>query len=761
MFKQKTLRYIFALSVLLTIISPSINAYFIYPTFTRLLISFTESEAARLADHFKKIVIEGETLKAPEQFIDDVLDLQEKFHLTKLKVFSHTGETIYSTDRKDIGVINTKPYFINKVASGEIYTKFVQKDTKSLENQIVTADVVETYIPIMSRGYFLGAFEIYYDITAHKKKLDELVFYSSMVPLAIMFTFLLLISVSLFKLDRSVTRRRQAEKALQRAHDQLERQVEERTSELTQANKQLLQEIATKKGIEQELRRAAEEWQCTFDSMSDGISIHDSNNKIIKANSALQKLLNIPLMELQNQNCYQLFHHTDKPINNCPADKCLHKKRPSQIEKFEPWLDLWLSISCSPIFNENNGVRGIVHVVRDVTKRRIAEEELRRTRNYLDNLINSMPSVLIGVNQEGGITRWNNEAEKVFGLSSEEVAGRMIEDVLPYDAEQMEKLRKAIDDKAPDRVERLVQHIDGETLFFDMIVYPLQESSAGAVIRIDDVTARVKLENMMVQTEKMMSVGGLAAGMAHEINNPLGGIIQSIQNTFRRFSPDMKKNIEVAAKYGVDLDAVNRYMKERSILTFLEGINDSALRAAKIVRGMLTFSRQSEPTMYPVDLGELIERTVDLAAQDYDLKKSYDFRYIKIDCDFSPDLPEVPCIETELEQVILNLLRNAAQAMREENEDAMTESPLITLETRKTDGYALIIVKDNGPGMDSKTAKRVFEPFFTTKKPGVGTGLGLSVSYFIITENHGGSMTVESRQDSGAKFTISLPLQRS
>lgn len=771
MFKQRPLRYIFILSVLLTITFPSINAYFIYPTFTRLLISFTETEAARLADHFKKVVISDDTIMTPSHFIDNVISLQENFHLMKLKVFLNTGETIYSTDPADIGAMNTKNYFIENVAKGEVFTKFVQKNTRSLENQIVTADVVETYVPIMAAGNFLGAFEIYYNITERKKKLDDLIFYSSFIPLAILITFLLMISVALLKLDKSVTRRQKAENALKHAHDELELQVEERTAELTSTNVRLVEEISTRKGAESdlrkaadELRKAASEWQSTFDSMTDAVAIIQMPEKFtLKTNSAMQALLGINIKQIREiaPLACRIFHPDGDPADSdCPLELCVNYKMPASAEVFDQELGLWLSITCSPVLDDNSHINGVVHVVRDVTKRRVAEEELRQTRNYLDNLINSMPSVLIGINSEGRITQWNNEAERFSGLSCKEVAGRIIEEVLPFNVKQMKKLRRAIQKKDHNHTERLVHHVNEDTLFFDMIVYPLQESTAGAVVRIDDVTARVRLENMMVQSEKMMSVGGLAAGMAHEINNPLGGIIQSIQNTMRRFSPEMKKNMEIASRLNVDLVAVNRYMQARDIVTFLEGINNSALRAAKIVRGMLTFSRQSELTMFPVKLDALIEKTVDLATKDYDLKKSYDFKHIKIKYDFSPDLPEVPCIETELEQVILNLLRNAAQAMKE-NVQIMTEPPLITLETRKNDDSALIIVTDNGPGMDNKTAKRVFDPFFTTKKPGEGTGLGLSVSFFIINENHGGNITVASEKGNGAKFIISLPIQRS
>ena len=261
---------------------------------------------------------------------------------------------------------------------------------------------------------------------------------------------------------------------------------------------------------------------------------------------------------------------------------------------------------------------------------------------------------------------------------------------------------------------------------------------------------------MMVQTEKMLSVGGLAAGMAHEINNPLGVIMQGSQNILRRIDPDMPQNREAAAAIDADLHRINRYLAERGILHFLEGIREAGARAAKIVADMLSFSRRSESHFALVDLEEMLETVLRLAASDYDLKKKYDFRRITIERDYDPALRLMYCDKTEIEQVILNLLKNAAQAMADDG----TPSPTIVLRTRREPDTVLLEVIDNGPGMDQKTLNRIFEPFFTTKDVGAGTGLGLSVSYFIVTEQHNGRLSVSSKPGHGACFSIRLPSNR-
>jgi len=290
----------------------------------------------------------------------------------------------------------------------------------------------------------------------------------------------------------------------------------------------------------------------------------------------------------------------------------------------------------------------------------------------------------------------------------------------------------------------------------DITVYPLAGlGMTGAVIRIDDVTEKVKLEEMMIQSEKMLSVGGLAAGMAHEINNPLGVILQASQNVLRRVSPDLPANARIAEACGTTLGAVRNYLEQREISLFLEDIRNSGFRAAQIVENMLDFSRMSDTKGSPTDMVSLLDRAVDLAASDFDLKKGFDFREIEILREVHPDVPLVICQPSKIQQVFLNILRNGAEAMMEARASGRT--PRFVLRVLRDESMVRIEIEDNGPGMDEGMRRRIFEPFFTTKDPGKGIGLGLSVSYFIITEEHGGTLEVESQLETGSRFIIRLP----
>ncbi len=397
----------------------------------------------------------------------------------------------------------------------------------------------------------------------------------------------------------------------------------------------------------------------------------------------------------------------------------------------------------------------ILSLARDVTDRKKAEDEMRRLRNLLGNIVNSMPSVLVGIDATGNVTQWNQQAEEVAGIRAADAVGRNLDEVFTLLAGEMENVKRAIAERTPQVNEKVAVEFEGETRYADITVYPLVANGIeGAVIRMDDVTERVRIDEIMIQSEKMMSVGGLAAGMAHEINNPLGVILQSNQNISRRLSRGLEANHRAARDCGLDLEKIIRYCEQRKILTYIDGIHEAGSRASKIVANMLNFSRRSGSALSYADINGLIDATIELASNEYDLKKKFDFRHIDIRRDYEPGLPQIPVAVTEIEQVFLNLLKNAAQAM----DSGQAGAPRITVKTRLVAGFIAIELSDNGTGMDESTRKRVFEPFFTTKKIGEGTGLGLSVSYFIIANNHKGTMSVQASPDKGSRFFIRLPL---
>ncbi|UTF51029.1 PAS domain S-box protein [Desulfomicrobium sp. ZS1] len=399
-------------------------------------------------------------------------------------------------------------------------------------------------------------------------------------------------------------------------------------------------------------------------------------------------------------------------------------------------------------------------VVEDVSARKQAEERLRQSEEKFSRLFRLSPDVIVVMNMtEGRIVDVNEAFSRLTGFAYHEAVGKTAQELGLYtDPAMREFVRRRMQTTGQiDNVDFSLGCKDGRTIscvLSSQLLTVGDESCVMAVLR--DVTEFKRMQELMIQSEKMISVGGIAAGVAHEINNPLGIIMVSSQNLVQRTRPDFPKNIEVAENIGLDMNLFDRYMQVRGLYDFVKNIQDAAVRAADIIRHMLDFSRRSESRRTTCDLRSVIKRATHLAGNDFDLKKSYDFKQIEIFWECDDNFPVVSCTETEIEQVFLNLFRNAAQAMASAQPQIV--EPRIVVRMKAEADRVVLEVEDNGPGMPPEVQRRAFEPFFTTKPPGVGTGLGLSVSYFIITRSHDGQMRLESRPGQGTRFIIELPL---
>ena len=222
-------------------------------------------------------------------------------------------------------------------------------------------------------------------------------------------------------------------------------------------------------------------------------------------------------------------------------------------------------------------------------------EETGELKRLLSAMIDAMPSILIAVNQNGEVLQWNAEAESRTGVTACEALGCPIESVLPLNAKQMTDLSEAIDNRRTLFWQRLNTLWDAEEGWFDLALYPLDsDRQKGSVIRIDDVSKQVRLQQIMMEAEKINSLGGLTAGMAHEINNPLAGILQNVQILQNRMKKGNPINNQVAAECGITLDQIENYMLRRSIFEIVDHIQSAGQRAGDIVRNMLNFCRKNE-----------------------------------------------------------------------------------------------------------------------------------------------------------------------
>jgi len=395
-----------------------------------------------------------------------------------------------------------------------------------------------------------------------------------------------------------------------------------------------------------------------------------------------------------------------------------------------------------------------------------AQKKLKQSETKYRDLFESSMDAILLLDPDKGYLDCNKAALSLFGVESkahlltltpEDLSPRYQPDGMLSSQKVGRKIAKAME-TGSNLFEWTHQRINGEKFYASVLVtFVTIEGRPILQGTIRDITDFKQSQEVMVQSEKMMSVGGLAAGMAHEINNPLGIILQTVQNVSRRLGTDLAKNKTTASKIGLDLDLLQEYMRSRTIDTYLVTIREAGERAAKIVRSMLDFSRKSESRKAMHSINTILDGVIDMASNDYDLKKKYDFKSVDVRCDYGK-IPKIMCTETEIAQVFLNLIKNAAQAMATGGYNGAR--PCITLKTRKRGDKVMVYIQDNGQGMDGDSLKRIFEPFFTSKAPGEGTGLGLSVSYFIITAHHGGNIDVSSQRGQGTCFTVELPMDK-
>lgn len=524
---------------------------------------------------------------------------------------------------------------------------------------------------------------------------------------------------------------------------------------------ELDREMHARKLSEAALRQSEERYRYLLTNLPQKVFYKDIEGQYLAVNPSYSREFDMAPDDFVGKNDYDFFPKAD-------ADKYRMDDRDviksGEIREFDEHYQRGGEVRTvhtvkAPVIDDEGNPLGVLGIFWDVTEEKRAQEEVKVAQEYLRNVINSMPAVLIGLDMNGCINHWNSMAIVKTGITEKDVLGKRLDEIEILPEEITQQLISAVFSREQTQLLNQNYRDAQQSRSVDITIYPVTiDGTGGTVIIISDVTERTRVESMMVQTEKMLSVGGLAAGMAHELNSPLGGILQGMQNIERRVSPDLRKNREEADLAGIDLEKMNLYLDKRNILGLMKGITDAGHRASGIVNNMMNFSRTLSEKVSPVKIAGLIDSVLELASIDYDLKKKYAFRDIKIVKDYADNLPYVDCLEKDIKQVILNILRNSAQMLSKQKD--RQEPPSITLRTRLEGDNARIEIEDNGPGMDEQIRSRIFEPFFTTHEVGEGSGLGLSVAYFLIHDQHHGEIIAESQSGTGTRIIIKIPLRQ-
>jgi PAS domain S-box-containing protein len=494
----------------------------------------------------------------------------------------------------------------------------------------------------------------------------------------------------------------------------------------------------------------------------DGIILYNKNGVIFEWNKAIEKITGFNRDEVIGTNIFHILKQLLK-INQAGEfiidDLALDlinespKKDPSMFEiLIKDKKGETKNIELFIISGKSDDETIFGNIIRDITEKK---KEIKETYFYLQYIIDSIKTTIITVDKDFNVTHENKAATRFRNENDPEISYLFTK--YPKLGFIKESFDKCTDSNQIINDSRMVINETGETVYYAISVFPLSdEIRPGKVIMIDDITERIKMEEVMIQSEKMISVAGLAAGMAHEINNPLGTISQGCQNLIRRTSLSLPKNIEAANKIGILPENISKYFEIREIFEIINSIQQASQKASEIIKNMLQFSRRSESKKVLYNPEKLLNESLDLLYNDYSLKKNYDIRSIKIIKEIAHAVPDIKVTVTEIQQVIFNIIQNAVHALKDEENPS--KNPVITLRLNYTISEITYEIEDNGPGILEIHKNRIFEPFFSTKEVGKGTGLGLSVAFMIIKNNHKGNISVESFPGKGTKFIIKLPV---
>jgi len=422
-----------------------------------------------------------------------------------------------------------------------------------------------------------------------------------------------------------------------------------------------------------------------------------------------------------------------------------------------------------------------------VTKPEVSDERLAdKTDNHqkvimpvgnghkeFNRLISSLPAILIGLSNEDTIVLWNSKAEEAFGIKQIDALGLPLSQCgLDWD---WDKIAIGINESRtvcqPTRVDDIrFQRSDGEERYLGMTINPVENDGdciLGSTIIGADITDRIKLETQLQQSQKMEAIGQLAAGIAHEINTPT----QFVGDNTRFFQDAYEDLIQIIREYENLIDKAKSESLTRELiagaekriedmdLEYLEAEIPVAIqhtlkgvsRITKIVQAMKIFSHPGMIIKEPTDINGEIEKTITITRNEW--------KYVaRLETDLDANLPPVPCFRAELNQVILNMIVNAAHAIAEVNGENDSQQGIIRIRTYCEDNWAKIRISDTGAGIPQNIRHKIFDLFFTTKGPGKGSGQGLAISHSVIVEKHKGTLDVESREGKGTTFIIGLPL---
>ncbi len=478
----------------------------------------------------------------------------------------------------------------------------------------------------------------------------------------------------------------------------------------------VITDITEQKQAEEQLRLLSSVTQ----QVSDAIFIADPEYNITYMNDAAIEKFGYTLDEVKGQklsffsrekapdDVNKSVQQTIKSGKVCAATIIKHHKNGSKII---------CDCRLSPLYDEKGQICSLIDVQRDVTKQYEVEAKLQEHKKLIDNILANTPQGVLVIDKDRRVLLANKALQKIFNLDSRTLKNKLLKEIFP--ADQFFNLHKAVESVSQEKQSVEFRYLVEEQ---EKIIHSIVVKMDGdrMILTFSDISREREEEEKLYLTDRLASLGQMAAGLAHELNNPLTGILA--------LSQILKKG---------DLPAENQ--------EDIECIYNEAKRAAEIVKNVLLFARNKNGENGRSSPNEVIKDTLKL--------REYEERInnISVVTNLDETLPEIPLEKGQLQQVFLNMISNAEAAIKE-----IKNSGTITITTQRVNSHVNLIISDDGCGIKKQILPRIFDPFFTTKDIGKGTGLGLSICYSIIVK-HGGKISVKSEVNEGTTFTIRMP----